>query len=236
MYSSPTCEKRRDTEEKLMREWVRRIRSIGVVSVVTGAMALSTANADMVIIYDFADNTAEATTNEFEDQDLGVIAGDIQTSNTHGGHTGIDRERWQRKLLDGSPTTMSFTITIPAGVTIDLTELSFDYGMDSRQGSNDTYGQWELTISQGSASTDSWGPVLLEGTSSNDYWDDHATVTLSGLTELTDTEIEFSFEVNYGVTSDFSGGGNNNNRNAFLDNVTLTGSDAIDAGTLMIIK
>ncbi len=189
-------------------------------------MAFSAANADLMIIqYSFDDNTAEATTNEAAG--LGVTAGDIQTSNDHGGNTGIDNERWQRKLLGGSPSTMSFTITIPSDVTIDLTELSFVFGMDSRQGTNDTYGGWDLTVFQdsvevvGSASPDSSGPVLLEGTSSNDYWEDDYTVSLSGLTGLTDTEIEFAFVMNYATAADFSGG-NNNSRHAFLDDVTLT--------------
>ena len=211
-----------------MCNWVRKFRSMAVVSVVTVAMAFTTAYAELVIIYDFTDNTAEATTNDFEDEGLDVTAGDIQTSNTHGGNTGIDNERWERKLQDGSPTTMSFIITIPEEVTIDLTKLEFLFGMDSRQGSNDTYGQWDLTILQdgveveNSANPNSSGPVLLEGTSSNDYYAQDETVTLSDLTGLTDTVIEFAFEVNYGVEPDFSGGGNNNSRHAFLDDVTLT--------------
>jgi len=226
-----------------MCNWVRKFRSMAVVSVVTVAMAFTTAYAELVIIYDFTDNTAEATTNEFEDEGLDVTAGDIQTSNTHGGNTGIDNERWERKLQDGSPTTMSFIITIPEEVTIDLTKLEFLFGMDSRQGSNDTYGQWDLTILQdgveveNSANPNSSGPVLLEGTSSNDYYAQDETVTLSDLTGLTDTVIEFAFEVNYGVEPDFSGGGNNNSRHAFLDDITLTGvADIPPEGTLMIIK
>ena len=226
-----------------MCNWVRKFRSMAVVSVVTVAMAFTTAYAELVIIYDFAGNTAEATTNEFEDEGLDVTAGDIQTSNTHGGNTGIDNERWERKLQDGSPTTMSFIITIPEEVTIDLTKLEFLFGMDSRQGSNDTYGQWDLTILQdgveveNSANPNSSGPVLLEGTSSNDYYAQDETVTLSDLTGLTDTVIEFAFEVNYGVEPDFSGGGNNNSRHAFLDDITLTGvADIPPEGTLMIIK
>jgi len=226
-----------------MRASDSRIRTMAVVSVVTGLMAVSAAHAEMVIIYDFAGNTAEATTNEFEDEGLDVTAGEIQTSNTHGGNTGIDNERWERKLQDGSPTTMSFIITIPEEVTIDLTKLEFLFGMDSRQGSNDTYGQWDLTILQdgveveNSANPNSSGPVLLEGTSSNDYYAQDETVTLSDLTGLTDTVIEFAFEVNYGVEPDFSGGGNNNSRHAFLDDITLTGvADIPPEGTLMIIK
>ena len=223
-----------------MRDWYRNMRSMAVVFLITGAVSLGTANAEMVIVYDFADNTAEATTNELDDLD--VTAGDIQTSNTHGGNTGIDNERWERKLDGGSPTTMSFLITIPEDVTIDLTKLEFLFGMDSRQGTNDTWSQWDLTISKGgeevanSASPDSSGPVLLEGTSSNDYYDQDETVTLSNLTGLTDTEIEFAFVVNYATSPDLTGG-NNNSRHVFLDDITLTAvTETVDEGTLVIIK
>ena len=241
MIGLPKFEVRRNAKEKVLGAWDRKFRSMAVVSVVTLAMAFSTANADMVIVYDFEGNTAAATTNDFEDEGLDVTAGDIQTSNTHGGMTGINNERWQRKLLGGSPTTMSFLITIPENVTIDLTKLEFLFGMDSRQGTNDTWSQWDLTIFQdgveveNSASPNSSGPVYLEGTSSNDYYDQDETVTLSGLTGLTDTEIEFAFVVNYATSPDLTGG-NNNSRHAFLDDITLTGvADIPPEGTLIIL-
>lgn len=193
---------------------------MALASAITVAMAFSAAHAALIIQYDFEGNTAEATTNDLAS--LGVVAGEIQTSIDLGGDTGIANDRWQRKLLDPNTTNMSFTITIPQGVTLDLTELNFVFGIDSRQGSNDTFAQWDLTISTGSASPDSSGPVLLEGTNANDYREDDYTVTLSGLTGLTDTSVTFDFLVNYGVQPDFSGGGNNNNRHAFFDDVTLT--------------
>ena len=125
-------------ETQIMKTTSKNTKRIALTSMIAGALALSSAHAALMIQYDFEGNTAAAATNDLTS--LGVTAGDIQTSNTHGNNTGIANERWQRKLLGGSPSTMSFSITIPANVTLDFTEISFLFGMDSRQGSNDTWG------------------------------------------------------------------------------------------------
>lgn len=201
---------------------IRKIRSMAVVSVITGAMVLSAADA-AIIKYNFDDNDAVVDTNELAGD--GVTAGNIVSE----GVGGIDENRWQRKLLGGSTANMSFTISIPSDVTIDLTELSFIDGIDSGTGANDTYSGWDLTVSTGSASPDS-GTEFVAGTG---YSESENTVTLSGLTGLTDTSVTFDFLVNYATDPEFTGG-NNNNRHAFLDDVTLTSTVIPEPSTVIL--
>lgn len=174
------------------------------------------------IVYDFNDNDAVVDLNEFAGD--GVTAGDIDT--TEGGinsTAGVDEQRWQRKLGDEGTATMSFEVTIPSSVTLDLTELSFVDGIDSGQGTNDTFSQWDLSITTGSGTPDSGTRSLTTGSSG--VTSGSNTVALSGLTGLTDTSVTFTWTVNYGtVDGDPPTGGNNNNRHAFLDDVTLTGT------------
>ena len=97
---------------------MKRIPSAYPIACVAGTILLLAAPSAIeaaVIQYNFEGNTAEATTNDLDS--LGVTAGDIQTSETHGGNTGIDNDRWQRKLQGGSPSTMSTTpFSPPSGL------------------------------------------------------------------------------------------------------------------------
>lgn len=179
------------------------------------------------IVYNFNDNDAVVDSNDFG---IGVTAGDIVT----GSQGGIFETRWHRRLLDSSVETMAFTITIDSGVTVNLTGLSFIDGIDSGTGTNDTFSQWDLSITSGGSATPASGTRSLT-TGTAGVTSGSNNLSLSGLTGLTDTTVTFTFTVNYGVTSDFSGSGNNNNRHAFLDDVTLTGSVVPEPGSLALL-
>ena len=68
---------------------------------------------------------------------------------------GLAEDRAHRKLDGGSAGTLVITINIPNGVVVDLTSLDFVDGADSGTGSNDTFSQWDLTVSAGSVSSTS---------------------------------------------------------------------------------
>ncbi len=177
--------------------------------------------AALTIVYDFTDGSPSATTNEFED--AGVTAGDVVTD-TPGVVAGPSDvyERLQRNLRDSQEVT--FTITIEIGSTpISLTEMSFIDGIHTREGTNDTFSQWDLGVSTGSLTPDIVTNSVTSGVNP-DFTSKSNTIALEGLTNLSDTEVTFTFVVNYGVSPDFSAQGNNVNRNAFIDDLTFTGT------------
>lgn len=190
---------------------------VSLFSTAAACLTLASSASAATIVYDFTGNSAAVTTNDLSGD--GVTAGNIATV-ANSGQAGVAENRWQRKLTDSNTDTMSFTVTIPADVIVNFSELSFIDGIDSGTGSNNTFSQWDLSISIGSGSPNS-GTEFVAGTG---FSQSANTVTLSGLTGLSGTDVTFTWAVNYGVTSDFSGSGNNNVRHAFLDDVTLTGS------------
>ena len=127
-------------------------------------------------------------------------------------------------VLKGVQTTSTFQITIPTGVTVDLTGLSFDHGIQWNNGrTNSTYSKWSVSIDNGGSATpsavdDSRTPTEDVGEQST-----NEALVLSGLTGLTATTVTFTINGQFGVNTDFTSG-NDQTRQAFLDNVTLTGS------------
>ena len=180
-----------------------------------GCLTLSAQAA--TIAYNFDGANASATTNDFGS---GVTADDVVLANTGEGKMTLAEDRAHRKLRDPSIGTLAITVNIPNGVVVDLTALDFIDGADSGTGGNDTFSQWDLAVSTGSASPNS-GTDFVAGTG---FSSSPNSVTLSGLTGLTNTSVTFTWTVNYGVTSDFSGGGNHSSRHAFLDDIVITGS------------
>ena len=181
------------------------------------------------IMYDFDGGSASSSSNDFG---AGVTADNVVLGGN--GFESITMElnenRAQRKLRDPATTTLAITINISDSVVVDLTDLSFVDGIDSGTGSNTSYSQWDLAISTGSASPATgtrniFGSGLTSSTNS---------LSLSGLTGLTDTSVTFTWTVNYGTTSDFSGGGNNNIRHAFLDDITFTGSVVPEPASIVL--
>ncbi len=112
--------------------------------------------------------------------------------------------------------------------------MSFIDGIDTRQGTNDTFSQWDLSVSFGSLSPDIVTNSVTSG-GNPDFTSKSKIISLDGLTNLSNTEVTFTFVANYGVTSDFSGGGNNVNRNAFIDDLTFTGIIIPEPGSLALL-
>lgn len=112
--------------------------------------------------------------------------------------------------------SMSFSLVIPNGVTVDLTNLSFQDGFNETFHPNSLTPTWSLAISTGSASPSSGG--LGAGTvNATGFFSQDETLTLSGLTGLTDTTVTFTWTYD----SDRS---NSLARAHTIDNVTLTGT------------
>ncbi len=199
-----------------------KTRRMLLATVITGAMALSAADA-ATIVYSFtgANETERATVTSNGFSSVGVTAGDMDSPSGNTSFGSFSGSQRFEHRLKGSTADTTFTITIPASTIIDLTGLSFLGGIDSTTGSNDIFGQWELAISTGSASTNKWNDTVAgTGTSFNTY-----STALSGLTGLTDTTVTFTFTTVLGTNAgDPPTGGNNNNRYITMDDITLTGS------------
>lgn len=195
---------------------------VSLFSTAAACLILASSAKAATIVYDFTGGSAAATTNDFLAD--GVTAGSVSTtgsgSNTAAG-TSATFERLQRKLFDQESAIFTIMLTI-GSTAIDLASLSFVDGIDSNQGTNNTFSQWDVTISTGSANPSSVTNSLTTGSTGETFKSN--VLALSGLTGLSDTTVTFTFTANYGVTSDFSGSGNNNNRFAYIDDLTFTGS------------
>jgi hypothetical protein len=110
----------------------------------------------------------------------------------------------------GVNQTHVFTITIADTVTVDLTGLSFDFGVNYEPGS------WTLGLSQGSANkmSESYAGSL----NSEVFVDVSESLSLSGLTGLTDTSVTFT------ITDTTPGNNNQETLYSYFDNVTVTGT------------
>ncbi|MGJ8641547.1 MAG: sulfatase-like hydrolase/transferase [Opitutaceae bacterium] len=171
------------------------------------------------ITYDFDDGDGVVDTNDFG---LGVTAGDW-TFDVDDGGSGFQSGRAEVGVRTdgGSPTPypiMRFDVTIPAGVTVDLTGLSFDHGFNEVSHVNGITPYWELAISTGSASPNTntlgTGTVDVAG-----HFAQSESLNLSGLTGLTDTTVtfEFTFRTDENRNNDLD-------RAHTVDNVVLLGT------------
>lgn len=180
------------------------------------------------------DGTSAATTNDFGS---GVTANNAQHAASGGATSVITAARWQRKLFDQGDAYIEFTINIPNGVLVDLTQIDFTDGIDSNQGSNHIYSEYNLSIT----TTGSETPGASQTTFTRDLPTGPAevfgdrTATLSGLTGLTNVSVTFRFDVDFGVTSDFSGSGNNNSRFAYISDFSVTGSVVPEPSSLALL-
>lgn len=131
------------------------------------------------------------------------------------------------ELRNGTPGQFEFTITIPTGVQVNLTSISFDAGVDSGAGSNDLFYGWDVSLSTGSASPASADLFWDQSADPNPSSINHV-LSLSGASGLTDTVLTVTF-VNYFATgydggTDAYSGGSSGARHATLDNITLVGT------------
>lgn len=122
--------------------------------------------------------------------------------------------------------TVSFTFTINIGATaIDLTNLGFLTGIDVNNGSVATnHTEWVVSITKGSATTATFVDSFPGGV--NTFTTASKSTTLTGLTNLQNESVTFTFTGDYGVNTDFSGG-QNTSRWAFIDDITFTGAEVV---------
>ena len=167
------------------------------------------------IIFNFDDNDAVVDVNEFVGQ--GVVVSDFVHLRP-GDPTTIRLANGRAEALAKSPdVTHQFTVTVPPGLTLHFEELSFDVGF---RGGDPLRNDWEVVLSDGAA-TPSSGSSLVSSTS--------VTVALTGLDELSDTDVTFTV---------LEKAGNNNNSwtmGTHLDNLKLTGR-ILPSGTMFMFR
>lgn len=185
------------------------------------ALTASMANA-ATIIYNFEQSgltgytlgsttlSAAAASNDFG---AGVTASlhQFSMSNTTR-HIGYVGGQARATLITNVDNPHTFTVTIDDTVTVDLTGLSFKSGAVFADHS------WTLSISQGSADKLSGSYTGNGSGTANNFTTVTDTLTLSGLTGLTDTSVTFTLI----DTTD----SNNNTTNFFsyFDDITITGT------------
>jgi hypothetical protein len=208
---------------------MNRTKTLLTAFAACSAVVVGTANA-ATIVYNFDGETAtgDGATAALDGNDFGsgVTASVFTLVDGNGSGGFIDGFQDDRLeiVLKGVQTTSTFQITIPTGVTVDLTGLSFDHGIQwTNSRTNSTYSQWSVSIDNGgsaapSAVDDTRTPAENVGEQST-----NEALVLSGLTGLTNTTVTFTINGQFGVNPDFTSG-NDQTRQAFLDNVTLTGS------------
>jgi len=177
------------------------------------------------IVWDFNDNDGNVDSNGFSGD--GVTLQPVATDD-FGGSVTVDfgNQRAQRDLgTDAIQEDGSFAFTIEIGATpISLTQLDFDHGLDVDAGSvNTNYFDWTLDISTAGAgaSQTNFAEFVSGGVGTDASFSE--SVTLSGLSNLSNTDVTFTFTGRYGTQSDYSSG-QNTQRWTFLDDVTFSGS------------
>jgi hypothetical protein len=189
------------------------------MALVTAMGCLSLPAQAAIILYEFNSDSAVVTNNELSGS--GVTANDSVASLG----SGFSTDRWRRAMSPDAARTLSLTVDIGA-TPIDFTALDFVDGIDSNNGSNQTYSVINLMAT----TTGSETPVLSQDTFTHTLVGGGDTsngnsVTLSGLTNLTNVSVTFEFEVLYGTGVNGTGG-SNNNRFAIIDDVQITGNVA----------
>ena len=162
------------------------------------------------LVYNFDDGDGVVDTNTIGS---GVTSQNI-TLNSAGG-SAFQNNRAEVAVRVPSPT-ISWTVNVPAGTTLNLTSLSFQHGFNETSHPNNLTPSWTLSVSTGSGtpSTNNLPTVTSVGFTSQ-----QENITLNGLTGLTNTTVTF--------TLTFSTAENRNNslaRAHTVDNLTLTGT------------
>ena len=170
------------------------------------------------IIYDFDGDSLSFTTNTFAN----VTAGDISASGT-GITAGASEDRLQRNLNGAAAATFEFTLTIGSDA-INLDEISFTDGIDSGAGSNISYSQWDLAITRVGFSPSATPSTVTRSVFGSAFSSGSNTLSLSGLDNLANETVTFTFTSNYGTSPTFPGSGNNGFRHSFIDDLTITGA------------
>jgi len=206
-------------------------RSLSIFTAATIAAGVGLSANAATIVYNFngATATGDGATAPVTSNDFGSgVAASVFTMVSGDGSGGFVDGFHDERLeitLDGSNVARfsTFSVDIPVGVVVDLTELSFDDGIQwGASRSNSTFSVWDIAIDNGGTATPSQvtnsrapGGPGTTGPVAN-------SLALSGLTGLTDTTVLFTINHEFGINADGSGG-NDQTRQAFLDNLVLTG-------------
>lgn len=208
-----------------------RFKTTSLFAATAATLLLAGSTNAATIVYNFDGDSASVSSNGLAGD--GVTADNVTTTVSNGSvAAGPLNNRLQRDLFDQGTATYTFVINIGA-TAIDLTGLSFTDGIDSLVASNNSFSQWDVAISTGSASPATVTSSLTSGV--GDQTSKGNSLTLSGLTGLSNTSVTFTFVANYGVSSNFSGSGNNNSRFAYIDDLTFTGSAVPEPGSLALL-
>ena len=183
-----------------------------------------------VIVYNFDDANAVVDVNEVSS--LGISASVWEV----GGNAGLQflNGRVETHIRRDAPQFNEFSVTIPDGVVVDLTQLDFEFGWDEAFHPNTVTPQWLLTVLPTGTGTPNSGalPTITAG----GLFGQDESVWLDGLTGLTNTTVTFQFEL-----SDLPAENREHpNRRFTFDDVTLTlevpGADVIpEPATLSLL-
>lgn len=188
------------------------------------------------IVYSFNDNTGVATTNELSGD--GVTAGTASIASNGGNTASIANNRAQRDLgTSGLNETSTFQFTLSIGATpVSLTSISFVNGLDVNAGSVVTnFWEWDLAIDVlgSGASQTTFARDHNNGGASPDEVSFNESATLSGLTNLSNVDVTFTFTGEYGTSANYTGG-TNSNRFIYLDDMTVTAEVIPEPSSLLL--
>lgn len=174
------------------------------------------------IQFNFDDNDGVVDSNDFGS---GVTVSDWMITHdasgssdflgsSHGGPTdGMARGGARKSAIGG--LFMSFTVTIDAATTVDLSNLAWDNGMDTNGATMTPL--WSLAIDNGGSATPASGfnaDITAAG-----FFEENKATALSSLTGLNDTTVTFTFDLTQEERQ------NSVTQIAHtMDNVVLTGS------------
>ncbi|MCP5538436.1 MAG: sulfatase-like hydrolase/transferase [Akkermansiaceae bacterium] len=126
---------------------------------------------------------------------------------------------------------MHFTVNVPAGRTLDLNSISFDYGFYSSL-STAADNAWVLSITVGGVTTEvgTGGFTHDGGTDYQEPASAAGNVDLSNFTGLTNTTVTFHWQCNSTATHTFT------SRAHTIDNIQVTGALEVIAGFPSIVS
>ncbi|MFC4991449.1 PEP-CTERM sorting domain-containing protein [Rubritalea tangerina] len=194
-------------------------------------MATSALCNAATIQFNFDDNDGVVDFNDFGP---GVTVSDFVITSgggtdflgsSHGGPTDGMARGGARKAAQGG-ITMSFSVTIDAATTIDLTNLAWENGMDTNGASMTPL--WSLAIDNGGTATPTSGTnadITAEG-----FYGENKASTLTNLTGLTDTTITFTWD----LTQEERANSVDIIANT-MDDIVLTGTVAVPEPTTSVL-
>ena len=180
------------------------IASIGVVSAASIVFNLDAPEGN---------HTASASSNDFGS---GVT---VSSATIPGNYRKFQNGRAELSVQNPTPNILQFTVTVDDTTTIDLSTLAFDYGYVNPVAPNDVTPFWNLSLTSGSADALSGG-VGTVATGDTSFHASPESLNLSGLTNLTDTSVTFT----YSFTTTEGRNNNSFNRIHTMDNIVLSGA------------